>query len=155
MLHGLHHILGVTVCGVSFFFHYVRKVTPKLWKLWSAVCIVAGVNRVMAWRKCVQSLQNKKPHCWHAKLPLCFWQKEKHRGLMSQQPSLLPAWLLSEKILAKSNVLSRRGRATRTFAHVYTLTQRHACLRFITTSHFSSSGAFLQNNTPVIPATGG
>lgn len=47
-----------------FFFHFCpRKVPLKLeWKLWRfcAVHIVAEVNRVMPWRKCAQSLQNKK-----------------------------------------------------------------------------------------------
>lgn len=43
-------------------------------KLWSAICIVSRVNRVMAWRKCVQSLQNKN---LDADMPNCLSVSEK------------------------------------------------------------------------------
>lgn len=46
-------------------------------KLWSVVCIVSRVNTVMAWRKCVQSLQNKNPE---ADMPNCLSVSDKKKN---------------------------------------------------------------------------
>lgn len=46
-------------------------------KLWSAMCIVSRLNRLMAWRKCAQSLQNKN---LDADMPNCLSVSDKKKN---------------------------------------------------------------------------
>lgn len=59
-LHGLHHFFFWGGGRYLFFHYYFRKVRVKLEKLWSAVYIVAGVNRVSVHRV---YKTKKTPHC--------------------------------------------------------------------------------------------